>query len=199
MRRVLIIDDEADIREVASLALELMAGWRVVTAASGAQGLAAAQSEPPDAILLDVRMPGMDGPSTFQRLQESGGLSSIPVVFLTAKAQAAEQRQLAAIGAAGVLAKPFDPLTLSEDLSRVLGWSLPTSPELQAGITGSQSSMHVEQVDGCASPSDRKRPAALLQTIRPGQGIRVVALTQTSSRPDVKVGGSPAVPTHHRS
>ena len=66
MRKVLIIDDEADIREVASLALELVAGWQVVTAASGAQGLAAAQSELPDAILLDVTMPVMNGPSTFE-------------------------------------------------------------------------------------------------------------------------------------
>lgn len=123
MRRILIIDDEADIREVASLALELVAGWHVTTANSGRQGLATAHSELPDAILLDVMMPGMDGPSTFEALRNSVELSGIPVVFLTAKAQAAEQRQLTTIGAAGVLAKPFNPLTLAEDLSRTLGWS----------------------------------------------------------------------------
>ena len=124
MRKVLIVDDEADIREVASLALELVAGWQVITAGSGAQGLAAAQHERPDAILLDVMMPGMNGLHLFKILRSSRDLSSIPVVFLTAKAQAAEQKQLLASGVAGVFAKPFDPLTLAEDLSRVLGWSL---------------------------------------------------------------------------
>lgn len=124
MRRILIIDDEADIREVASLALEVVAGWHVITAASGAQGLAIARSELPDAILLDVMMPAMDGPSTFAMLRNSTELSGIPVVFLTAKVQPAEYRQLAAFGASGILAKPFDPLTLAQDLSRALGWSL---------------------------------------------------------------------------
>lgn len=131
MRKILIVDDEADIREIAKLALELVAGWQVTTAASGTQGLAVAQSEQPHAILLDVMMPGMDGLSTFERLQSTEQLSAIPVVFLTAKAQASEQKKIAAVGAAGVLAKPFDPLTLAEDLSRTLGWNSPCPPELQ--------------------------------------------------------------------
>ena len=126
MRRILIIDDEDDIREIVSLSLELAAGWQVTTASSGAEGLAAAERERPDAILLDVMMPGMDGPRTFEMLRSSQELSGIPVVFLTAKAQAAEQRQLTAIGAAGVLAKPFDPLTFAADLSRTLGWDSPS-------------------------------------------------------------------------
>lgn len=123
LRSILIIDDEADICEVAALALEMVAGWQVRTAASGAQGLAFAQSESPDAILLDVMMPMMDGPTFLELLQQEEQLRAIPVVFLTAKAQAAEQRQLASLGAAGVLAKPFDPLTLAEELSQMLGWS----------------------------------------------------------------------------
>lgn len=129
MRKVLIIDDEADIREVATLALELVAGWQVITAASGTEGLILAQAEQPHAILLDVMMPGMDGLGTFEGLKGSGQLSGIPVVFLTAKAQAAEQKKIAALGAAGVLAKPFDPLTLAENLSRTLGWSPFALPE----------------------------------------------------------------------
>ena len=131
MRRILIIDDEADIREVASLSLELVAGWQVTTAGSGAEGLAAAPRERPDAILLDVMMPGMDGPRTFEMLRGSKELSGIPVVFLTAKVQAMEQRGLTAIGAAGILAKPFNPLTLAEDLSRILGWDSPSPTQPQ--------------------------------------------------------------------
>lgn len=123
MRSILIIDDEEDIREVAALALEMIAGWQVRTSASGAQGLALAQSEAPDAILLDVRKPVMDGPGLFELLREKQQLRDIPVVFLTAKAQAFERLQLASLGAAGVLAKPFDPLTLAEELSQLLGWT----------------------------------------------------------------------------
>ena len=123
VRKILIIDDEEDVREVAALSLELVAGWEVRTAATGAQGLVAAQNELPDAILLDVMMPLMDGPEVFALLRQQERLREVPVVFLTAKAQAAEQKQLALIGAAGVLAKPFDPLKLAEELSQTLGWN----------------------------------------------------------------------------
>lgn len=123
VRKILIIDDEEDIREVAALSLELVAGWQVRTAATGAQGLATAQNELPDAILLDVMMPLMNGPEVFALLRQEERLCEVPVVFLTAKAQAAEQRQLALLGAAGVLAKPFDPLKLAEELSQALGWN----------------------------------------------------------------------------
>ena len=123
VRKILIIDDEADIREVAAFSLELVAGWQVRTAATGAQGLATAQNELPDAILLDVMMPSMSGPEVFARLRQEERLRDVPVVFLTAKAQAAEQRQLALLGAAGVLTKPFDPLKLAEELSQALGWN----------------------------------------------------------------------------
>lgn len=121
-KRVLIVDDEDDIREVAQLSLEMTAGWAVLAASSGAEGLRLARAERPDAILLDVMMPEMDGPATFERLQADPETRSIPVVLLTAKVQAGDQRRLAELGVAGVLSKPFDPMQLASDVARVLGW-----------------------------------------------------------------------------
>ncbi|HEX8451588.1 MAG TPA: response regulator [Longimicrobium sp.] len=121
-KRILIVDDEDDIREVAQMTLEMMAGWEVRAAPSGESALSMAAADPPDAILLDVMMPGMDGPATLARLLADPATARVPVVFLTAKAQAAEQRRLAEMGAAGVLAKPFDPARLAEQVSQVLGW-----------------------------------------------------------------------------
>jgi CheY-like chemotaxis protein len=121
--KVLIIDDEDDIREVAALSLESVAGWDVVTANSGSQGLARAMEHLPDAILLDVMMPGMDGPSTFRELRKQPTTAKIPVLLLTAKVQGSDQRRFADLGVEAVLFKPFDPLTLSDQIARVLGWN----------------------------------------------------------------------------
>jgi CheY-like chemotaxis protein len=123
MRRILIIDDEDDIREVAALSLESVAGWCVSTACSGADGIRAAHAERPDAILMDVMMPSMDGPTTFREMQRSPEIANIPVVLLTAKVQGVDQRRFAGLGVAGVLFKPFDPLTLAEQMAATLGWS----------------------------------------------------------------------------
>ena len=122
MRRVLIIDDEDDIREVAALSLEATAGWQTITASSGAEGIAIAMAELPDAILMDVMMPGVDGPTTFRSMQENPALAQIPVLLLTAKVQATDQRRFADLGVRAVLFKPFDPMTLSSQISTVLGW-----------------------------------------------------------------------------
>jgi CheY-like chemotaxis protein len=121
-RKILIIDDEDDIREVAALSLESIAGWDVVTASSGAQGLARAADYHPDAILLDVMMPGMDGPTTFRELRRNPATSAIPVLLLTAKVQSTDQRRFADLGVNAVLFKPFDPLTLSTQICDILGW-----------------------------------------------------------------------------
>src|SRR5579875_1680632 len=123
MRRILIIDDEDDIREVAALSLESVAGWSVLTACSGAEGIRTAHAELPDAILMDVMMPAMDGPTTFKEMQRSPEIAQIPVVLLTAKVQGVDQRRFAGLGVAAVLFKPFDPLTLAEQMSVALGWS----------------------------------------------------------------------------
>jgi CheY-like chemotaxis protein len=120
--RVLIIDDEDDIREVAAMSLETVAGWEVMVANSGAQGLTRAATYKPDAILLDVMMPGMDGPTTFRELRKNPVTAKIPVLFLTAKVQATDRRRFADLGIHAVLVKPFDPLTLPAQISNALGW-----------------------------------------------------------------------------
>ncbi len=122
-RKILIIDDEDDIREVAALSLESVAGWDVIKASSGAQGLLRAAEHQPDAILLDVMMPGMDGPTTFRELRKNAATARIPVLLLTAKVQGNDQRRFADLGVEAVLFKPFDPMTLSTQIARALGWS----------------------------------------------------------------------------
>jgi CheY-like chemotaxis protein len=120
--RILIVDDEDDIREVAALSLETIAGWKVAVASSGAQGLARAIEFQPDAIVLDVMMPGMDGPATFRELCKNPATAHIPVLLLTAKVQSSDQRRFADLGVAAVLFKPFDPLTLATQIEDALGW-----------------------------------------------------------------------------
>jgi CheY-like chemotaxis protein len=122
MRRILIIDDEDDIREVASLSLESVAGWDVRTASSGREGMRAAIFDPPDAILMDVMMPEMDGPTTFREMQKIPAIAGIPVILLTAKVQGVDRRRFSGLGVCGVLFKPFDPLTLAEQMAEALGW-----------------------------------------------------------------------------
>ena len=121
-RRILIVDDEDDIREVAQVSLELVGQWEVLAAGCGRDGIDRARAERPDAILLDVMMPDMDGPTTLSQLQADPVTRDIPVVFLTAKAQSAERSRLAELGAAGILTKPFDPLRLAADLAAALNW-----------------------------------------------------------------------------
>ena len=122
MRRLLIIDDEDDIREVAALSLEATAGWTILTARSGREGIATAALEKPEAILMDVMMPEMDGPTTFKQMQANPATAGIPVVLLTAKVQGVDQRRFAGLGVAAVLFKPFDPMTLAAQICEVLGW-----------------------------------------------------------------------------
>jgi CheY-like chemotaxis protein len=122
VRRILIIDDEDDIREVAALSLETIAGWEVETASSGALGLSRAIEYQPDAVLLDVMMPGMDGPTTFRELRKNPATAHIPVLLLTAKVQSTDQRRFADLGVEAILFKPFDPLTLATQIADVLGW-----------------------------------------------------------------------------
>lgn len=123
MRRILIIDDEDDIREVAALSLETVAGWNVCTANCGIEGIRKALAEQPDAILMDVMMPAMDGPTTFREMQRTPQIAGIPVLLLTAKVQGVDQRRFAGLGVSGVLFKPFDPLTLAEQMCTALGWN----------------------------------------------------------------------------
>jgi CheY-like chemotaxis protein len=120
--RILIIDDEDDIRQVAAMSLETVAGWDVLLANSGKQGIERASADQPEAILLDVMMPEMDGPTTLLKLKANRSTAHIPVLLLTAKVQGPDQRRFAEMGVAAILFKPFDPLTLAKQISAALGW-----------------------------------------------------------------------------
>jgi two-component system OmpR family response regulator len=118
--KVLIVDDEEDIRRVARLSLTRLGGMEVLEAANGREALEQARSGAPDAILLDVMMPGMDGPAVLQALHADPLTARIPVVFLTAKAMTSEVERLQGLGALAVLTKPFDPVTLPQELRAAL-------------------------------------------------------------------------------
>lgn len=121
-RRVLVVDDDSSIREVARMALELVGGWEVFTAVAGPEGVARAKELLPDAILMDVMMPGMDGPTAIGHLRADDSTREIPVILLTAKAGGSDRRDFSDLQLAGVLAKPFDPMTLSADVAKLLHW-----------------------------------------------------------------------------
>ena len=119
---ILVIDDDDDVREVAALALETAGDYSILTAENGRAGLAEAFRSRPDLILLDVMMPELDGPATFRLLRQAQQTCTIPVIFLTAKVQPADRRNLTALGANGLIAKPFDPLMLAEQVSEIAAW-----------------------------------------------------------------------------
>ena len=116
----LIVDDEDDIREVARMSLELIGGWTVSVADSGADAITRARALVPDVILLDVMMPDLDGVATLQILSDDPTTCNIPVIFLTAKAQVGERRRLEEAGARGLIAKPFDPMNLAQEVETIL-------------------------------------------------------------------------------
>jgi two-component system, OmpR family, alkaline phosphatase synthesis response regulator PhoP len=121
-KRVLIIDDEESIQTVVQFGLKIAAGWEVLVASSGREGIARAQADRPDTILLDVMMPEMDGLATFQELRQHANTRSIPVILLTAKAQASEKRIFDTVGVNGVITKPFNSLDLAEQICKILNW-----------------------------------------------------------------------------
>jgi two-component system OmpR family response regulator len=113
---VLYVDDDPDICEVVTATLSLTAGLNVHTAGSGEQAIDLAYELRPDLVLMDVMMPGLDGPSTLKRMRERALLADIPVIFLTAKVLPEEVAPLLRLGVLGVIGKPFDPLKLCDDL-----------------------------------------------------------------------------------
>jgi CheY-like chemotaxis protein len=118
--KVLIIDDEDDIRSVAALSLGILGGLDVVEADSGSDGVSKAAVEKPDVILLDMMMPGMDGPATLAALKSNNDTKDIPVIFLTARAMNNEVERLRQMGARGILTKPFDPTSLATQVRSIL-------------------------------------------------------------------------------
>jgi len=121
IQSVLVVDDDRDIRRIAELTLRNVGGWTVLLAASGAEAVEVAGRERPDVILLDVMMPVADGPTTLARLRTSPDTLAIPVIFVTARVQQHEVARYLALGAVGVLAKPFDPMTLATQIEEIVG------------------------------------------------------------------------------
>ena len=117
LERILYVEDEPDIQAVAKLALEMVGGYQVMICSGGQEALDRVGGFMPDLILLDVMMPGMDGPTTLQNLRADPTAAVIPVIFLTAKVQPSEVEQYLALGALSVIAKPFDPMTLAAQVA----------------------------------------------------------------------------------
>ena len=123
MKHILIIDDEDDIRDVAQVALETVGGWQVSTASNGPEGLTQMAADPPDAVLLDVMMPDMDGLEVLRRIQANPTIQSIPVILMTAKTQAADQQRFLAMGVTAIITKPFKAMLLADQVAEKLGWN----------------------------------------------------------------------------
>lgn len=121
---ILLIDDEETIQEVVQVGIEIEVGWDVAIASSGAEGIEVAQVQQPDAILLDVMMPEMDGISTLSQLKANTKTQSIPVILLTAKTQAADKKQFQNVEIMGVITKPFNAMTLASRIAKILQWEL---------------------------------------------------------------------------
>lgn len=121
-RRILVVDDDDAARQAAVQSLQVMAGWDVVEAYCGAQAIESAKQHQPDAILLDVMMPAMDGPAMLGKLRATRATSHIPIVLLTAKVQAVHDGSLSHLPVAAILSKPFDPLRLATQVAEALGW-----------------------------------------------------------------------------
>jgi CheY-like chemotaxis protein len=119
LEKVLIVDDEDDIRVIAEISLRSVGGLETVVASSGADGIRRARDEQPDLILLDVMMPGMDGMQTLERLRADDTTASIPVIFMTARVQKHEADAYLDLGAIGVLAKPFNPMELASEVRQL--------------------------------------------------------------------------------
>ncbi len=123
-KHILLIDDEETIQEVVQVGIEIECGWQVSLASSGLEGIDLAKLQQPDAILLDVMMPDLDGISTLFKLKANSHTQSIPVIFLTAKIQAVDKNQFQTMGAAGVITKPFNSMTLASRIAKILEWEL---------------------------------------------------------------------------
>ncbi|MBC7997611.1 MAG: response regulator [Leptolyngbya sp.] len=128
-----MIEDDKNIRVIAEITLEAIGNWKVILCESGPAGIEAALREKPDLILLDVMMPGMDGPTTLTKLKECMDPMP-PVIFLTAKVQSTEIAYYQSLGATGVVKKPFDPVTLPDEIMAVLNGSQASSESQEQAI-----------------------------------------------------------------
>ncbi|NJO43410.1 MAG: response regulator [Cyanobacteria bacterium CRU_2_1] len=120
---ILVVDDEESLRELACICLEDLGGWEVIMAESGSEGLLKAETHPPDAILLDVSMPEMDGFQCYEKLKANPVTQTIPVILLTAKVLPDDRTRFAQMAIAGVITKPFDPTLICDQVAELLGWN----------------------------------------------------------------------------
>jgi len=121
-KSILLIDDEINLAQVVAVCLESFKGWQVAVANSGKEGLRLLETIKPDAILLDVMMPEMDGISVYQNLQNNSETQNIPVIFLTAKVQVSDRERFAQLRIVGTIAKPFEPLKIADQIAELLDW-----------------------------------------------------------------------------
>ena len=119
LNKILCVEDEADIQAVAKVALETVGQFQVQMCSSGQEALSTLPGFEPQLVLLDVMMPGMDGPTTYQEIRKLNGYSDVPIIFMTAKVMESDREQYIALGAAGIIAKPFDPMALSEQIRQI--------------------------------------------------------------------------------
>jgi len=123
-KKVLLIDDDLDIQEITQIVIRKIARWKGISATTGVEGLQKAKTESPDAILLDISMPDMDGFQVFEQLQADPVTQAIPIILLTAKTSPSDRDRFAEMAIAGVISKPFDPVTLWQQVATFLGWPL---------------------------------------------------------------------------
>jgi CheY-like chemotaxis protein len=121
-RTVLVVDDDDSIREIAEISLQLVGGLHVLTASGGVEALEQVRAHHPDAVLMDVMMPDMDGLTTFRHMQADPDIRHIPVILVTAKVQVGERQVWDGLAISGVISKPFDPMTLAAEVGRMLEW-----------------------------------------------------------------------------
>ncbi|MEC4894774.1 MAG: response regulator [Oscillatoria sp. PMC 1051.18] len=122
-KRILIIDDEAAILRIMQVTLSMTTRWEILTAQSGWEGIEKATSEQPDAILLDIMMPELNGIITLGKLRAQDTTRQIPVIIMSAKSNLSQEKSLSELEIAGVITKPFDPLSLASQISDALAWS----------------------------------------------------------------------------
>jgi two-component system OmpR family response regulator len=163
---LLHIDDEADIREIVEISFGLDPAFTIRSCESGAEGLAAAAEWNPDVILLDVMMPVMDGPATLASLRGNPVTAGIPVIFMTARAQARELDRFRRLGAIGVIAKPFDPMTLAASVRSYLPQMPDPLEELRAGFVQRVGRDIAALSEHCATLKDGAPPPSTLESIR---------------------------------
>lgn len=117
LKRILCVDDEEDLRAIEQMCLETVGGYSVIQATNGEEAIQVAKAEKPDMILLDVMMPGMDGPSALAKMRQDPEIAHIPVIFMTARVRPTEIEEYIALGAIGVISKPFDPMQLAQQVA----------------------------------------------------------------------------------